>query len=218
VTDRTTVLLADDHHIVRQGLRALLESEPDLSVVGEASDGAAAIDMVRRLAPDVLVLDLAMPGLGGLDVVRRVTQAAPTTRVVILSMHSSEGYVVEALKNGASAYVVKESTVSDLVHAVREVMAGRRYLSAPLSERMIDAYAKRAEAAGAAPHQALTTRELEVLRLSAQGLSLQQIATELSISRRTAETHRAHFMRKLGLHSQTELVRFALREGLLPAK
>lgn len=215
MTPRTSIVLADDHHVVRQGLRALLEATSDLEVVGEAADGGAAVDMTLRLDPDVLVLDLVMPG-NGLDALRQITQRAPRTRVVVLSMHSSEAYVVEALKAGASAYVLKDATASDLVRAVREVTAGRRYLSPPLSERAIDAYTSRALAATAEPHEPLTARETEVLRLSARGLSLQQIALELSISPRTAETHRANFMRKLGLHSQTDVVRYAIRHGILP--
>ena len=212
---RTSIVLADDHHVVRQGLRALLEAAPDLFVIGEAADGATAVEMTVRLAPDVLILDLVMPG-DGLDALRQVTQQVPRTRVVVLSMHSSEAYVVEALKGGASAYVLKDATASDLVHAVREVTAGRRYLSPPLSERAIDAYASRALAATAEPHEALTARETEVLRLAAHGRSVQQIALELSISPRTAETHRANLMRKLGLHSQTDVVRYAIRHGILP--
>jgi DNA-binding NarL/FixJ family response regulator len=214
MSHRTSIVLADDHHVVREGLRALLEASPDLVVVGEAADGPTAVEMTVRLAPDVLILDLVMPG-NGLDALRQVAQQGPHTRVVVLSMHSSEAYVVEALKGGASAYVLKEATASDLVRAVREVAAGRRYLSPPLSERAIDAYTNRALATAAEPHEALTARETEVLRLAAQGYSLQQIALELSISPRTAETHRANFMRKLGLHSQTDVVRYAARHGIL---
>jgi len=211
---RISIVLADDHHVVRQGLRALLEVAPDLIVVGEAADGAAAAEITVRLAPDVLILDLAMPG-NGLEALRQVAQRAPRTRVVVLSMHSSEAYVVEALKGGASAYVLKDATASDLVRAVREVTAGRRYLSPPLSEHAIDAYTSRALAATAEPHEALTARETEVLRLAARGDSVHQIALQLSISPRTAETHRANFMRKLGLHSQTDVVRYAIRHGIL---
>jgi DNA-binding NarL/FixJ family response regulator len=212
--EQTTIVLVDDHHVVRQGLRALLEAEPELAVVGEAADGAAAIEMAARLDPDILILDLVMPAINGLEVLRQLGQQSPRTRVIVLSMHSSEAYVVEALKSGASAYVLKEATASDLVRAVQEVIAGRRYLSPPLSERAIDAYTRRAQAAAVDP---LTARERQVLRLAAQGYSLQQIATELSISPRTAETHRGHLMRKLGLHSQTDVVRYAIREGILSA-
>jgi two-component system, NarL family, response regulator NreC len=216
MSSRTSIILADDHHVVRQGLRALLEASPDLIVIGEAADGATAVEMTMRLTPDVLILDLVMPG-NGLEALRQVTQQAPRTRVVVLSMHSSEAYVIEALKGGASAYVVKDATASDLVRAVREVAAGRRYLSPPLSERAIDAYASRALAATVEPHEPLTAREAEVLRLAVRGHTVQQIALELSISPRTVETHRANFMRKLGLHSQTEVVRYAVRHGILLA-
>jgi DNA-binding NarL/FixJ family response regulator len=211
---RITIVLADDHHVVRQGLRALLAAEPDLSVVGEAADGPEAIEVATRCAPDVVILDLLMPGLDGLEVLRRLGRELPATRIIVLSMHSNEAYVVEALRNGARAYVLKEATGSDLVHAVREVMAGRRYLSPPLSEQAIDAYTRKMGET-AATDTALTPRELEVLRLAAQGQSLQQIARQLSISPRTAETHRARFMRKLGLHNQTEIVRYAIRQGFV---
>ncbi|MBM4443342.1 MAG: response regulator transcription factor [Candidatus Rokubacteria bacterium] len=216
MSETTTIVLADDHQVVRQGLRALLEREPDFSVVAEAADGATALEAVRERDPDVLVLDLVMPGVGGLDVLRQLGAERLRTRTVVLSMHSSEAYVVEALTHGASGYVLKDATASDLAHAVREAVAGRRYLSPPLSERVIDAYTRRAHEASMAPHQVLTPRELQVLRLAALGRSLAEIASDLAISRRTAETHRGHFMRKLGLRSQTEVVRFALRNGLLP--
>jgi DNA-binding NarL/FixJ family response regulator len=211
---RIQIVLADDHHMVRQGLRALLEAAPDLVVVGEAADAAGAVEITVRLDPDVLILDLVMVG-NGLTALRALTHQAPRTRVIVLSMHASEAYVVQALKDGASAYVLKDATASDLVRAIREVMAGRRYLSPSLSEQAIDAYTTRAGGA-AAPHDALTAREQEVLRLAAQGLSLNQVALELSISPRTAETHRANLMRKLDLHSQTDLVRYAIRYGILP--
>jgi len=211
----TTIGLADDHPVVRQGLRALLEVEPDLRVVGEAADAVSTIEMVIRLAPDVLILDLVMPG-GGLEVLRALAARQTATRVVVLSMHATEGHVLTALQEGASAYVVKDATASDLVHAVREAVAGRRFLSPPLSQRAIEAYARGTRATTRAPHSALTAREIDVLRLSAQGYTLQQVGVELSISRRTAETHRAHLMRKLGLHNQTDVVLYAMRHGILP--
>ena len=213
--ERITIVLADDHHVMRQGLRALLEGEPGLCVVGEAADGAAALEAVTRLAPDVLILDLMMPGVNGFEVLRRATKLGTETRFVVLSMHTTEAYVVEALHSGASAYVLKEATASDLVRAVWEVRAGHRYLSPRLSEHAIDAYTKRAPATRIKPHSLLTARELDVFRLAAQGYSAQQIAAALSIGPRTAESHRSHFMRKLDLHSQTDLVRYAIRERLV---
>jgi two-component system, NarL family, response regulator NreC len=208
-----SVVVADDHQIVRLGLRALLESEPGISVVGEASDGAEALDAVARLAPDVLVLDLIMPGIAGFDVLKRLAELKAPTRVVIFSMHASESYVVDALRLGAIGYVVKDSSASELVHAIRETAEGRRFLSSPLSSGGIDALLD--PLASKDPYDALTTREREVLRLSAQGLTNPQIGRKLSISPRTAETHRANLLRKLSLKGQKDLIRFALKRGIV---
>ncbi len=210
------LVLADDHQIVRQGLRALLAAEPDLEVVGEAADGLAVVSLVERLRPDVLIVDLMMPGLSGLEVTRQVRQRSPHTQVIILSMHASEAYVFEALRNGAAAYVLKDVSTADLVHAVHEVMAGRHYLSPPLSERAIMAYIQQAQAAAPDPYESLTTREREVLHLAAQGCSNPEIATRLGISARTVENHRANVMHKLRLQTQTDLIRYALRRGIIP--
>jgi two-component system response regulator NreC len=212
----TTILLADDHHVVRQGLRSLLEAEPDFSVVGETGDGLEAAQLVERLRPHVLVLDLMMPGLNGLEVTRRVSQRSPQTRIVILSMHANEAHVLEALRAGASAYVLKESTAAELVRAVREAVAGRRYLSPPLSERAIETYVQKAESAALDSYERLTAREREVLHLVVEGHTNAEIADRLFISRRTVETHRANLMRKLDLRSQTDLISYALRRGILP--
>lgn len=210
------IVLADDHHVVREGLRALLETEPDFSIVGEAADGLATVDLVERLKPDVLVTDLMMPALSGLEVARQVALRSPTTRVVILSMYANEPYVLEALRNGAAGYVLKDSTGADLVQAVRQVLTGDRYLSPPLSARAIEAYVQEAEASSLDIYETLTTREREILHLAAQGCSNAEVATRLSISPRTAETHRANMMRKLGLRTQADLIRYALRRGILP--
>ena len=212
---RTTILLADDHRIVRQGLRALLAGEADFDVVGEADDGREALELVRRLNPDVLVLDLMMPGLNGLEVARQLPRQSPGVRVVVLSMHDDEGFVLEALANGVSGYVLKDSNSSDLVHAVREVAAGRRYLSPPLSDRAIEAYQQRAKVGTMDKHETLTTREREVLQLSAEGHTNSEIAARLGISTRTAETHRSRLMHKLGLHTQSDLIRYAIRRGII---
>ncbi|MET0645951.1 MAG: response regulator transcription factor [Pyrinomonadaceae bacterium] len=212
---RTTILLADDHRIVRQGLRALLAGEADFEVVGEADDGREALDLVKRLSPDVLVLDLMMPGLNGLEVARQLPRQSPGVRVVVLSMHDDEGFVLEALANGVSGYVLKDSNSSDLVHAVREVAAGRRYLSPPLSDRAIEAYQERAKVGTLDKHETLTAREREVLQLSSEGHTNSEIAARLGISTRTAETHRSHVMHKLGLHTQSELIRYAIRRGII---
>ena len=211
-----TIVLADDHHIVRQGLRALLETEPNFKLVGEAGDGLAAVRLVERLRPNVLVTDVMMPGLNGLEVTRQAVKASPHTRVIVLSMYSNDAYVVEALKNGATGYVLKDAQASDLVHAVREVAAGRRYLSAPLSEREIELYMRKMDDAPEDPYESLSNREREVLQLVAEGRTSAELAEKLFISPRTAEGHRANLMRKLGLANHTELVKFALKRGILP--
>jgi DNA-binding NarL/FixJ family response regulator len=212
----TTIVLADDHRIVRQGLRALLSAEDDFSVIGEADDGREALAVVERFNPDVLVLDLMMPGLNGLEVARQVHKHSPKVGIVVLSMHDDEGFVLEALANGVSAYVLKDSNSSDLVQAVREVAAGRRYLSPPLSDRAIETYQQMAKIGTMDKHDTLTTREREVLQLSAEGHTNSEIAARLGISPRTAETHRSRLMHKLGLHSQADLIRYALRRGIIP--
>ena len=215
---RTTIMLADDHPVVRQGLRALLEAEQDFTIVGEAADGLEVAGLVERLRPNVLVLDLMLPGLGGIEVTRQICHRFPQTRVVILSMYANEAYVLEALRNGAAGYVIKEASAAQLVQAVREVSAGRRYLSPPLSENAIEAYLQKAQATPLDLYETLTTREREVLHLAATGNSNIETADRLGISSRTAETHRANLMRKLGLHSQTELIRYAMRRGIIPSE
>jgi DNA-binding NarL/FixJ family response regulator len=211
-----SIVLADDHPLVRLGMRTLLESEPDFSIVGEAGDGLETTRLVERLQPDVLVLDLMMPGLNGLEALRIIRQRSPRTRVVVLSMHSNNAFVAEALKNGATGYVLKGSSEEDPVHAVREAVAGRRFLSAPVTERAIEAYIEQSRAAELDPHETLTPREREVLQLAAEGKTSSEIAARLHVSHRTVENHRANLMRKLGLQNQSELVRYAVRRGLIP--
>jgi len=216
--DDITIVLADDHHIVRQGVKALLESEPGFSVVGEASDGLRAVNLVSSLKPRILIADLMMPGLNGLEVTRQSGKVSPNTRVIILSMYLNEPYVIEALQNGAFGYVLKECNVSDLIHAIREVAGGRHYLSPPLSERAIEVYLEKTRDSNLDPYDTLTSREKEVLQLAVEGLSNPDIAVRLFISPRTAETHRANMMRKLSLHTQTDLIKYALKKGLLPTE
>ena len=204
----TTILLADDHHLVRQGLRALLATEPGSTVVGEVAGGLDAIELTERLRPDVLLLDLMMPGINGLEVTRQVARRVPSTRVLMLSMHAEEGYVSEALRNGATGYALKDGTAEELVHA------GRRYLGPPLSERAIEAYLRKAEGATLDVHDTLTAREREVLHLAVEGNTSAQVSGRLFISPRTVEIHRANLMRKLGLRSQTDLIRYAIRRGI----
>ena len=209
------IVLADDHSVMRQGLRALLQMEAGFTIVGEAADGNAAVELVAELKPDVLVVDLVMPGLGGLDVLREVRRRSPSTRVVVLSMHANEAYVQEALQNGASGYVLKDSEATDLIQAIRQVLAGRRYLSAAISERAIHAYSRKAGTGTLDLYETLTNREREVLRMVAEGRTSPEIAERLYIGVRTAETHRANLMRKLGLRTQADVIRFALRRGLI---
>jgi two-component system, NarL family, response regulator NreC len=211
-----TIVLADDHNVVRHGLRALLEVEPDFRVIGEASDGLETAQMVELLKPDILVVDIMMGGINGLEVTRQVSKRSPRTNVVILSMYGNEGYVLEALRAGAKAYVVKESTSEELVRAIREVSTGNHYLGSPLSELAIKAYAQKTEAVSLDPYDMLTTREREVLHLVAEGCPNADIASRLFISRRTVEIHRANMMRKLDIHSHTQLVRYAIDRGILP--
>ena len=212
-----TIILAEDHHIVLQGLQALLEMEPDFEIVGKATDGPEAAQLVERVQPNILIVDLMMPGLNGLEVTRLVRQRSPQTRIIILSMHDTEAYVTEALSSGAAGYVLKKSSAADLVNAVREVMDGRRYLSPILSERALEAYiqyVQQVKDVSATPYELLTPREREVFHLAAEGYTNTEIADRLSISPRTVETHRANMMRKLGLH--TDLVRYAIQQGILP--
>lgn len=215
---RITIVLADDHHIVRQGVKALLENEKDFQVVGEASDGITVLTITGRLKPDILVLDLMMPGLNGLEVARRVLKVSPTTKTIILSMYMNEPYVIEALRNGAYGYILKESNITDLIRAIREVAAGRHYLSPPLSERAIEAYLEKTKGASLDLYDTLTTREKEVFQLAVEGYGNAEIASRLFISTRTAETHKANMMRKLSLHTQTDLIKYAVKRGMLPTE
>ncbi|MBN1373660.1 MAG: response regulator transcription factor [Anaerolineaceae bacterium] len=206
------ILLADDHAIVRDGLKALLKSEEDFQVIGEAADGLEAVRLIERLRPDVAVLDLMMPGLNGLEVTRQV---ARITNVIILSMHANEAYVIEALRKGAMGYILKDSTSADLVKAIRDVIAGKRYLSQPLSESMVDALLKRSRTGELDPYETLTTREREVFQLVAQGKSNVEISELLTLSPRTVEIHRANMMHKLNLESQADLIRLAIKRGVI---
>jgi len=211
-----SVMLAEDHPVVREGLRAMLEAEGDFQVVGQTGNSSEVGGMVEELHPDVLVLDLIMPGIGGLNALRELARRRLKTRVVVLSMYANEAYVLEALQNGAGAYVLKQSEAAELVRGIREVAKGRRYLSPPLSQRAVEAYAKRAKGTIATKEAELTAREKEVLMLVGQGFTSAQIGERLFISVRTVESHRSNLTKKLGLHSQAEMVRTALRRELTP--
>jgi len=209
------VLLADDHPIVRQGLRNLINSEPDFMVIGEASDGLRAIELVNQLHPDVLVVDLMMPILNGLEVIRRAKHNLPGMQIIVLSMQNADAYVVESLKLGASGYVLKDTGPAELIQAIKEVVAGQRYLSPEISERLNDTYIQHSTETLEDPYNRLSNREREVLQLTVEGHTSSEIAARLFISTRTAELHRANVMAKLNLHSQNELIRYGLQRGIL---
>jgi DNA-binding NarL/FixJ family response regulator len=209
------LLLADDHPIVRQGLRHLLESEAEFRIVGEAGDGVEALQMVERLKPNILVVDMMMPGLNGLEVLRQIKKISPYTRTIVLSMQSADAYVIEALKNGAAGYVLKETGPGELVHAVHEVNQGNQFLSAKLSERF--------EASGVPikdtpmdVYETLTAREREIFQMTVEGRTSIEIGEKLKISPRTVEVHRGSLAIKLGIKNQAELIRFAIKRGILP--
>ena len=197
------------------GSRRCSSSEDDLEVIGQATDGLQVVPRVLELKPDVLVLDLMMPGLGGLEVARQMRDRAPATKVIILSMHSNDAYVVEALRNGAAGYVLKQAEARALVDAIRTVRGGTRYLSPPLSEEKLERWEIDAKAAPFDPYDTLSTREREVLQLAAEGLTSAEIGGRLTIGKRTVETHRANLQRKLGVKTQADLVRFAVKKGLV---
>lgn len=212
------VLLADDHTIVRQGVRMVLEAMGDMAVVAEAEDGQQAVQLANQLRPDVAVVDLTMPRLNGVEAIRQIRRDCPDTEVVVLSVHDSEAYVVQALRAGAAGYVLKRNAATELAAAIRAAHEGQAYLHPAVARRVIDDYLSRIHASDAAvsePHERLTPREREVLQLSAEGHTTRAIAGLLSLSTKTVEHHRASIMTKLGLHGQTELVKYAIRAGLV---
>ena len=213
--DRMPIVLAYDHRLLREALRALLEAEPDLRIIGECGDGREVVQAVKRLVPQVLVVRLMMPGLSGLEVTRQVRDQVPTTSVVIVSMSASELYAAQGLRHGAAGYVVMAAPGRHLVKAVRAAGSGLRYLSPPLTARGVEAHMQGTRASAVDLYEALTTREREVLHLAADGYGNPQVGAILGISTRTAETHRAHLMHKLDLRSQTELVRYAFERGIV---
>lgn len=211
------IVLADDHNIVRQALRSLLK-ELGFQVIGEASDGLEAFNLVNQLKPDILIVDLMMGSMNGLEVTRRVTKECPETGVIILSMYKEESYVIEALRAGAKAYVVKDSSTEDLSRAIQEVIAGKHYLGPSISERAFQAYAEKTITEFQEPYDTLSVREKEVLRKVADGMTSRDIGKLLYVSSRTIDTHRANIMHKLCLNSRADLIRFAQRRGILPSE
>jgi len=215
---RIRVLVADDHTVVRAGIRLLLESETDIEVVGEAKDGQEAVQKAQQLAPDIVLMDLAMPGMGGLEAMQRITQASAGVRILVLTMHENDEYFFQALNAGASGYLLKETSPDELVAALRAVSQGGVFIYPSLAGRLLDDYLRRMRAGGEEKVLSqLTPREQEVLRLIAQGKTGRQIAEILHVSPKTVDRHRANITEKLNLHSRAELIRYAIRQGLIEA-
>jgi DNA-binding NarL/FixJ family response regulator len=213
----TSVVLVDDHPIVREGIRRLLAAQQEYTVVEEANLGLVGLEAVERLRPDLAIVDLLLPDLNGIEVTRRMLRAAPHTRVVALSMYADELHVVEALRAGATAYLVKGASAEEILTALREALAGRRFLSAPLTERIIEEYFAQAPNTPrkADRYELLTAREREVLEWLARGLTYAEIGDKLTISPRTAETHRTNLMRKLDLKTSSDITLYAVQRGLI---
>ena len=208
------VLLVDDHAIIREGLRSLLEKQPDIEVVADTDDGRKALELVRELSPDIVIMDVTMPRLGGIEATRQITGEFPDVKVIALSIHSRRRFVADMLSAGAAGYILKECLFDELVAAIRAVAAGGRYLSPRITEVVVDDYVKRLSSGAEAPSASLTSREREVLQLVAEGKSTKQIALELHVSTKTIEANRRQIMEKLGMHSVAELTKYAVREGL----
>jgi len=214
--EKITVILADDHTVVRQGLRALLEAEEDMSVVGEAENGRQAVQMTKRLQPDVVVMDIAMPLLNGLEATRQVSRESPKSKVLILSSYSDDEYVQQLTDAGASGYLVKQTAAQDLVAAIREAKKGNAFFSPAISKRLLEHYrASIGKPPGEKKSPKLTPRELEVLQLIAEGYANKQIAGELFISIKTVEKHRQQLMNKLDIHDVAGLTRYAIAKGVI---
>jgi two-component system, NarL family, response regulator NreC len=210
------ILLADDHNMMRAGLRLLLERQPGFSVVSEASDGRQAVEQAEATKPDVVVLDVAMPNLSGIEAAARISEMLPRTAIIILSMHSDEGYVLRALKAGAKGYLLKDSGESDLIQAIKVTSEGKAFFSPEISKILAEDYMREIRRRGTEDsYQLLTPREREILQLLAEGKSNKDIATLLNLSVYTAETHRRNLQEKLNLHSLAELILYAVRKGII---
>ena len=216
---KITVLLADDHTVVRQGLNALLAAEDDMEIVGEAGDGRQAVALAKQLVPDVVVMDVAMPQLNGLEATRQIRRAVPSAKVLVLSSYGDDEFVDQLIEAGAVGYLIKQTAATELLNAIRETRNGNAYFSAPIARRMRerkkDAFINGRPAGKRTDH--LTTREAEVLQLIAEGMANKQIAAELSISIKTVEKHRQQVMNKLGIHDVAGLTRHAIASGIISA-
>lgn len=211
--DVVKIVIADDHRLFRLGLRQVITKHGDVEVVAEAATGLEAVNAAREHAPDIVLMDISMPELNGIEAARRISTECPQTRVIILSMHADHRYVVEALKAGAKAYLLKDSAPLEVFTAIRRVLEGQRYVSSQIREKNAG-YLDVIPAAEDSAFRALSAREREVLQLIAEGLSTRQIADKLNVSPKTVETHRGHIMEKLDIHTIAELTKYALREGL----
>jgi len=210
------VLLADDHTVMRNGLRLLLERQSDLSVMGEAADGREAVELAVSGNPDVVVMDIAMPQLNGVEATRQIVSRSPRTAIVILSMHSDESYVIRSLKAGARAYLLKDSAEADLIEAIHAIITGKSFFSPGVRRLLKEDYMRQLDEMGAEDtYELLTTREREVLQLVAEGKSNKEVANLLNLSLYTVETHRTHILQKLNLHSVPELILYAVRKGII---
>jgi DNA-binding NarL/FixJ family response regulator len=210
------VLLADDHGIVRRGLRTLLETEPALTVVAEAADGLDALRLAEETAPDVVIVDIGMPKLNGIEVTARLQKLSPPPRVIIVSMHADESYILRALSAGAKAYLLKDVADEDLLPAIRAVASGKPFFSAAVTAVLIEDHVRRLQSRGLSdPYNLLTDREREVLQLLAEGRSNKEVAALLDLGLSTIETHRANLMEKLNLHNTAEIVLYAVRKGII---
>jgi DNA-binding NarL/FixJ family response regulator len=213
---RVRILLADDHTVVRQGLRKLLEERPDWEVIAEAGDGREAVRLAEQHKPDVAILDVAMPLLNGIEATRQITKRVPSTRVLVLSMHADEAYVTQILQAGATGYLLKDSADVDLLKAVGEAAQGRSFFSPAIARVMLDDYVRQLADKGVTDrYESLSEREREIFQLIAEAKTNKEIAALLSVSPSTVETHRAHIMEKLDLHSAAEIVLYAVRRGVI---
>ena len=217
MSKRIRVLIVDDHSIVREGVRMILTGQEDFEVVGEASNGREGVELARRMKPDVVVMDISMPDMNGIEATAKIRSEMPKVEVLGLTMHEENSYVFELLKAGAAGYVLKRAAAEDLVNAVRAAHNGQAFLYPSVAKMVVQDYLDRAAVQDKQNLGGLTEREREVLTLIADGMTNQQIAGKLFISIKTVQTHRAHIMEKLNLHDRTELVRYAIRKGLIQA-
>jgi two-component system response regulator NreC len=210
----TTILLADDHKITREGLRSLLEKQPDMEVIAEAEEGHKAVRLVREMHPDIAIMDVTMPDLNGIEATQKIVSECPNVKVIALSMHSDTLFVTEMLKSGASGYLLKDCAFEELTRAIHTVLDGKIYLSPAISDVVVDGYLHRLSEDDSVDSDVLSHREREVLQMLAEGKSTKQVALKLHISIKTVETHRRQTMHKLDIYSVAELTKYAIRKGL----